>query len=52
MNRILTNTNAGIYLTGPTNSGKSTLYELYKHLNYGNRSFLKLTMLDCTVNKK
>lgn len=26
MHRILTKTNAGIYLLGPTNSGKSTLY--------------------------
>lgn len=52
MNRILSNTKAGIFLTGPTNSGKTTLYELFKRINFGNRSFLKLTMLDCTTRKK
>lgn len=53
MNRILTKTSAGIFLAGPTNSGKTTLYEIFKRVNYGNRSFLKLTMLDCNnVDKK
>jgi hypothetical protein len=46
MQRVLEKTLAGVYLVGASFSGKSTLYEIYKHLNYQNNSFLKMTMCE------
>lgn len=52
MNRILSKTSSGIYIIGPSQSGKSSLYEVYKHLNYSNKSFLKMTMNDNSSTEK
>jgi len=46
MQRIFSSTSAGIFLIGPPSSGKTSLYEIYKHLNFNNKSYLRMTMCD------